>query len=187
MRDSVDYDVSDFDDRFAGDKSVYAKFYTHPVKDEKASAEAGRAKFREVEYIEIRAAGNANNIIQRPVCEQDRQRFSRQYALFCEGKAEQTVGTPLSEVPWITKSQVEELAYVRINTLEALAAVNDDVCQRMAGLRDLKNKATVFMEAADKAAPLTALQEENKQLKKQLQEMALQMKEVTAALKDKKE
>lgn len=187
MRDSVDYDVSDFDDRFAADKSVYAKFYTHPVKNEKASAEAGRAKFDEVEYVEIRAAGNANNIIQRPASDQDRQRFHRQYELFRAGMAEQTVGTPLTEIPWITKSQVEELAYVRINTLEALATVNDDVCQRMAGLRDLKNKAMIFMEAADKAAPLTALQEENNVLKKQLTEMALQMKELTAAVKKQKE
>lgn len=186
MRDSVDYDVSDFDDRFAADKSVYAKFYTHPVKNERASAEAGRAKFDEVEYVEIRAAGNANNIIQRPASDQDRQRFHRQYELFRAGMAEQTVGTPLTEIPWVTKSQVEELAYVRINTLEALATVNDDVCQKMAGLRDLKNKAVVFMEAADKAAPLTALQDENKQLRKQLEEMNLQIKALADSKKSEK-
>lgn len=186
MREAVDYDVSDFDDRFAADKSVYAKFYTHPVKNERASAEAGRAKFDEVEYVEIRAAGNANNIIQRPASDQDRQRFHRQYELFRAGQAEQTVGTPLTEIPWITKSQVEELAYVRICTLEALATVNDDVCQKMAGLRDLKNKAVTFMEAADKAAPLTALQAENDRLRKEMQEMQLQMKELLASKSDKK-
>ena len=183
----ADFDVNDFNERYAGDRSVYARFYTHPVKDEKASAEAGRSIFNDVEYVEIRAAGNANNIVQRPATRMDKERFQRQYAMFREGMSEQTIGTPLTEVPWLTKSQVEELAYVRVRTLEQLATINDDVCQKMAGLRDLKNRATTMMEAADKAAPITKLEEENAQLRKQMEEMALQMKELTSALKKQKE
>lgn len=181
--EQVDYDVADFDDRFAADKSVYAKFYTMPLKDEKASNDAGRAIFKDIEYVEIRAAGNANNIIQRKATDQDRQRFARQYNLFRAGQEEQLIGTPLVEVPWLTKSQVEELAYIRVRTLEALATVGEEVCQRMAGLRDLKNKATAIMEAADKAAPLLALQEENKLLKSQLEQVTIQLKELVAAQK----
>lgn len=184
--ETVEYDVNDFNERYAGDKSVYAKFYTVPTKDEAASAREGRPIFFDKEYIEIRAAGNQNNIVQRVATNMDRDRFYRQYELFRKGQEEQVVGTPLSEVTWLTKSQVEELAYVRVRTLEQLSGVADDVCQRMVGLNDLKRKAQSFLEAAEKAAPLTALQAENEELKQQVNALASQMKELLASKKAEK-
>lgn len=181
--ETAEYDFNDFNERYAADKSVYAKFYTMPVKDEQASAQAGRAIYKDREYIEIRAAGNQNNIINRPAAAMDRQRFHRQYELYKQGNDEQLIGTPLGEVTWLTRSQVEELAYVRIRTVEQLASINDDTCQRMAGLHDLKRKAAALLESAAKVAPLTALQAENDQLKGQVEALSNQLKEITAQLK----
>lgn len=181
--ETADYDVQDFNERYAADKSVYAKFYTMPVKDEHASANEGRPIFYDREYIEIRAAGNQNNIVQRPAMEQDRQRFSRQYAAFQKGAEEQVIGTPLTEVTWLTRSQVEELAYVRIRTLEHLSSVSDEICGRMPGLQDLKRKAAQILDAAEAVAPITALQEENEGLKAQVDALSRQVKELTAAIK----
>ena len=181
--DMVDYDVNDFNERYAGDKSVYAKFYTMPVRDDAASAQAGRPIYKDREYIEIRAAGNQNNIIQRPASQMDRQRFNRQYEHFKAGADEQLIGTPLSELTWLTKSQIEELAYVRVRTLEALANISDDTCQRMSGLHDLKLKAARYLEESEKAAPFTALEAENKALKGQVDALTSQMKEMTEALR----
>jgi len=181
--ETVEYDVNDFNERYAGDKSVYAKFYTMPIKNESASAKEGRPIFEDREYIEIRASGNQNNIINRPADQLDRERFSRHYDLFKKGQEDQVVGTPLSEVTWLTRSQIEELAYVRIRTLEQLANVNDETCQRMVGLRDLKNKAVAFLENAEKAAPFTAMAEENEKLKQQVEALSVQMKELLEAKK----
>lgn len=179
----ADFDVQDFDQRYAGDKSVYVKFYMHPIRDEEASVHNGRPMFKDVQYVEIRAAGNQNNIIQRPVTRMDIDRFPEQYRRFKEGMSEQVIGTRLAEVPWVTRSQVEELAHIRIYTLEALSAVPEDVCQRMAGLRDLKMRAQNALEASEKAAPFLALEAENKELKNQLDTMSNQLKELTAAFK----
>lgn len=181
--ETADFDVQDFDQRYAGDKSVYVKFYIHPVRDNEASSSNGRPMFKDVEYVEIRAAGNQNNIIQRPVTKMDIDRFQEHYRRFKDGMSEQVIGTRLTEVPWITRSQVEELAHIRIYTLEALSAVPEDVCQRMAGLRDLKMRAATMLEAAEKAAPFTALEAENKELKNQVEAMANQLKELMAAVK----
>jgi hypothetical protein len=181
--ETAEYDVQDFNERYAADKSVYARFYTMPVKDEHASANEGRPIFYDKEYIEIRAAGNQNNIVQRPSMQQDRERFSRQYAAFKQGNSEQVVGTPLTEVTWLTRSQVEELAYVRIRTLEHLSSVSDDICSKMPGLQDLKRKAAQVLEAAEAVAPITALQEENEGLKAQVAALTNQVKELTAAMK----
>lgn len=182
--EAVDYDINVFNGgRYAADKSVYARFYTQPVQDDAASAEAGRPIFRDVVFIEIRAAGNQNNIIKRKATREDMGRFARQYELFKQGDGEQVVGTPLTEVPWLTRSQVEELAYLRIRSLEALASLSDETCSKYAGMYDLKRKAAAALEAAEKAAPMTALAEENKQLKGELEVLKQQMNELIAASK----
>lgn len=168
MPQQADFDHNDFETRTAGDKSVYVKFYIRPVQDEDASNEAGRPIYKDREYVEIRSPGNQTNIIQRPVSAMDRQRFKAAYNLFKAGEEDQVIGTPLVEVPWITRSQVEELVHIRVRTLEHLAEVGDDVCTRMPGLTTLKQRAKLAVEASEKAAPFIAMQAENEELRNRL-------------------
>lgn len=158
-------DVTHFDDRNAGDSKVYVKFYIKPFHLEEESAQEGRPIYKDREYIEIRTPGQQTNIIQRPVNEMDRRRFPKQYRMFKEGNEEQVVGTPLTEVPWLTRSQVEELSYLRIRTLEALADLDDGVCNKHAGLYGLKNKAKAAVEKAAGQAPILDLQRQIDELK----------------------
>ena len=60
-----DYDLRDFDGRFRADQGVQARFYTLPMQDHAATAEHGRPMFKDTEFVEILAAGNANNIVKR--------------------------------------------------------------------------------------------------------------------------
>jgi hypothetical protein len=187
MFDPLEFDSDSFQGgRYAADRGVFARFYTKPVEDAAASAEAGRPIFKDQEFVEIIAAGNANNIVQRKASNEDRQRFRQQYEKFKAGDGDALIGTPLSEVTWMTRSQVEELAYFRIRTIETLAEVSDEVCGRVIGLYDLKRKAKAVLEASDKAAPLTALQAENETLKNQVDAMKQQIDELAAALKERK-
>jgi len=164
----ADFNVEDFEHRNAADKSVFVKFYIRPFQDEAKSIEEGRPIFKDKEYVEIRTPGNQTNIVQRPVTDMDKQRFRQAYALFKAGDAEQVVGTPLTETPWITRSQVEELAYLRIRTLEQLANVGDDVCTRLPGMFKLKQRAQAAIERAEKTAPFIAMQKENEELRNKL-------------------
>lgn len=163
MREQNDFDPADFESRTAADKQVYVKFYVRPVPDEEASAKEGRPIYKDREYVEIRTPGNQNNVVQRPVSDMDRQRFRPQYAAFKAGESEQTIGTPLTEVPWITRSQVEELSHLRIRTLEHLSTVNDEVCGRISGLYKLKQRAVTAIEEASKHAPFAKLQKEKEE------------------------
>lgn len=167
MRDTIEYDVSDMD---ANDKGVYAKFYMFPMEDARASAEAGRPVFVDKEFVEILAAGNQNNIVRRPASEMDKVRFRRQYDLFKQGDSEQMVGTPLSEVPWVTRSQVEEFAYRKIRTLEDLANISDAQCT-LPGMYDMRRNAEAWLKKASDAAPFTAMMEEIEALKAELAAM----------------
>lgn len=180
----ADFDVKDFEDRNAGDKAVMTRFYLRPVKNEHESALQGRPIFYDREYVEIRASGNSQNIVNRPASDLDRQRFARQYAMFKAGNDEQVVGTRLTEVAWLTRSQVEELAYLKVMTLENLASLNDQTCINVPGLHDLKRRAKLALEQAENAAPLTALQQENSELKSQLAALTETVQEQTKLLKE---
>lgn len=173
--------------RFAADRGVSAKFYTKAVQDQGASDEAGRPIFVDQVFVEIIAAGNANNIVSRRATREDKQRFGRQFQAFEAGRGEELLGTPLTEVSWITRSQVEELAYFKVRTLESLAHVDDNFCSRAPGMQDLRRKALAALEASDKAAPLTQLTAENEALKNELETLKNQVKELTSTLKTKKD
>jgi len=170
-----DDDVNDFENRYAGDKGVHARFYIFPQKNEAKSASAGRPIFEDTEFVEIFASGNSSNIVRRPARQMDKERFRRQYEAFKAGHEDQVQGTLLHEVPWITRSQVEELAYLRIRTLEQLANVSDAACGKHVGLYDLKSKAQKALAAAEGAAPLTELAKENEDLKRRLDQRDKEM------------
>lgn len=182
---SNDFGENDFGrGRFAMDTGVHARFYTVAVKDEAASAEAGRPRYNDADFLEIIAAGNAQNIIRREATEEDKMRFARQYAIFNRDKTttgDQLIGTPLVEVPWLTKSQVSEMAYMHIQTLEQLANVDDNTCGRYAGMYDLKRKATAALEASNKAAPMTEMALQMEQMKAQLEDLLAQNKALKEA------
>lgn len=179
--------VNNFDDsfergRFANDKGVRAHFYTNPIVQEVESAEAGRRICKDVVFVEIMTAGNTNSSVVRKATDEDKGRFRRQYEAFLSGNSEQAFGTPLSDITWLTKSQVEELAYMKIRSLEELANVSDTACAGMAGLYDLKRKAGAFLERADQSAPITALAKENEVLQGQVAALQAQMQELIASV-----
>jgi hypothetical protein len=126
-----------------------------------------------VEYVEILAAGNANNIIRKPASDVERYRFRQQYDMFKKGDDEQLTGTPLGEVPWITRSQVEELNYRKVRTLEQLAELNDQACN-IPGMYELKRKAGAWLKKAQEAAPFTSMQAEMDALRAELDAMKAQ-------------
>lgn len=188
--DTADFNYKDFETRDAGDTSVYAQFYIKPVKDEAETALQGRVIFKNKEYVRIIAPGNQNNIVDRPVSDLDRARFPRQYAKFQDDKnADQLEGTLLSEVGWVDPAQLEELAYMKIRTVEHLAGVTDDVCGKYAGLYDLKRRAQQVLKAAQDRAPVTALQDELRKKDEQIAELTTAIQGLTKeiqALKAKK-
>ena len=128
------------------------------------------------------AQGNQNNIIRRRVTSIDIERFPMLYERFKAGHADVLEGTPLSEVPWIGRSMVEELNYLHIRTLEQLANLDDAVCTRFVGYHELKRRAQAFVEKAQSDAPLLALEEENKNLKESMAALEQMVKQQTEAM-----
>jgi hypothetical protein len=148
--------------RFAADDTLLVRFYTHPRRHPTKSEAAGRPIFEETPYIQIMQPGNKDSIIIRPVTEIDRNRFPEHYRKFMAREDQDHIeGTLLEEWPAVTRSQVEELRYLNIRTVEQLASVSDVNSQNVMGIQILKSKAEKYLEAASSNATADALDAAN--------------------------
>jgi len=143
------------------DRVLNVQFRMQPVKDEAASAEAGRPIFKPVEFIRIIAPGD-RDMVDRPVWDGDKKRFAAKYERFKTNGQNTITGTPLSVWPTIASEQVEELKFFNVFTVEQLAEMPDSSAQKIGPLSDLRAKAKLFLDAAKSNAPMEKLQAEVK-------------------------
>lgn len=146
--------------RFEGDTKLYVEFSRKPKLHPGKSREAGRAVFEEVDYIKIYVPGDKSSVIERPVSEQDSYRFQERYNKWKSGQAEAVVGTPLSALPGMTPSKVEEYKYFKVITVEQLAEANDNLGSKFMSFNQDKQRAKAFIEVAKNNAPIEKMNEE---------------------------
>ena len=139
---------------------------------------AGRPIFHEREYVEIRIPGNKDEIRIRPIRNIDRLNWPREYEAFKNGSEAPTTGTPLEQIPFITKVQVEEYGYFRIRTAEQLVGMSDQLAQKFMGHQQLKNRLQAFLDAAAGAAPAEKLRTELEHRDKLIAAQQQQIKEL---------
>lgn len=135
------------------------RFYLRAVQNEFRSHEEGRPIFEDLEYVEIIIPGNRGTVVDTLVKEEHRQRWPIAYARFKQGEAEVMEGTPIAEWPGVTRSQAEELKFLNIRTVEALANLDDHNLQRAVpmGGNALREKAKRYLLNAAGSAPAEAL------------------------------
>jgi hypothetical protein len=156
-------------------------FYSEPVENTFRSKAEGRACFDEVEFVKLIIPGDRNNCPVKRVDDDDRQRWPKQYQAFKDGLEPPLDGTPLAGWPPINKSQVLELAFFHIKTVEQLAGVHDGQLQNLPmGSRELRSQAIAYIEVAKHGtAPLAVLvkradeaEADNALLRQQMADMA---------------
>lgn len=139
--------------RFAGDERLHVRFFTKPVMNALRSELEGRAIYQDAEFIEIWVPGDKYNINVREIQIDDKMRFKTRYEAWKAGVVMQ-VGTPLKLVPFLAESEVEELAYFKITTVEQLAGVNDSAAQSFNGLQNYKQKAKDYLASQNDSGAL---------------------------------
>lgn len=159
------------------DNGLHVEFYVH--------AEANRP---EQQFVRIQNPGDKLNIIERPVEEDDKRRFPRQWLYFQMKNSEgQVLGTPLSD--WhkecpdeLNKGQLEELQILKFQSVEQLATASDSQLQKVGmGSTGLREKARLYLTNKNKS-------ESTKELEKtrsELEELKAQMAELLAAKRGK--
>lgn len=159
---------------------LLVRFGLHPVKDEAKSAAEGRPVFVDTEYIEIRVPGQ-RDIVHRPVRESDKHEFAQQYARFKMNAASGgEIGTPLTEAPFLVKSQVLELEHFGCRTVEQLAGMSDGALKNVGPIMELRTKARNYLQAASSNAPLSAMEAALKAKDAELETLKKQVAEIAA-------
>ena len=100
--------------RFAADNKLYVEFFRKPMLQPGKSREQGRAVYEEVDYVRIHVPGDKSSVIERPVSKQDAFRFQDRYAKWQAGQEQAVVGTPLSALPGMSPSKVEEIGRAHV-------------------------------------------------------------------------
>jgi hypothetical protein len=158
------------------DSRLQVRFYKRPVKQDDASAEAGRPIYKEFDFVHICVAGDTLTEIDTFALEQHKQRFPIHWAKYQNSigaNDEGYEGTPLTEWPLVSKSQAEELRAMKFHTVEAVASASDQQLQRMgmaAGMSPyaFRDKAKAFLNLATTAAETDKREAEINALKEEL-------------------
>ena len=142
----------------------------------------------EKQFVRIQNPGDKLNIIERPVEEEDKRRFPRQWLYFqMKNGEDQVLGTPLAN--WhkdcpdeLNKGQLEELQILKFQSVEQLATASDSQLQKVGmGSTGLREKARLYLTNKNKS-------ESTKELEKtrsELEELKAQMAELLAAKRGK--
>jgi len=170
---------------YADDEKLWIKFDVRAVKHEFESNKQGRDIFYDQEYIEIIVPGT-REVSKFPMDDNYKRRFRKQYENWKSNQeGDQSIsGTVLSEVTWLSKSQVAELNYANIKTVEQLADLSDANAMKFMGSQQLRQKAKLFLEAAAGQAPALRLQQELDQRDNKIASMQEQIDSMVKMIED---
>lgn len=147
-------------------------------------------KYKDIAFITVSAPGQEKDtLIHTPVTDYYQWRFPHEWQAFEKGQEARQSGTPLALWPAMTPSQIKELNYQGIHTVEQVANLSDSV----GGLRNfnaLKQKAKQFLEGNKDKAAVGVLQaelnERDAQHKAELAAMQQQLSQMAELIKSKK-
>lgn len=180
----LEYDHEDFSKERAGDEKLALRFFRKAKQNSEKTAVAGRPIFEEEDYIQIMIPGDRTSTIVRPVSPIDKARFGKQYEHWQRTQQEEMLqGTPLDAWGIMNLAQIEEYRYFGIRTIEQLASLRDDICQKIMGATALKQRAESFLQMAKDAAPMQAMQLELKKRDDTISGLQTQMEEMGKIIK----
>lgn len=121
------------------------------------------------EMVELRVPGDKLNSPVKFATPEIKERFAAAYAAWKSGQDQEVAGGwPLEKWPGADVAQVETLREARVRTVEQFAGMSDANLMKLGpGWRPLRQAAIDFLKAAESAAPMAALREENEKLKSQ--------------------
>ncbi len=159
------------------DLTLGVEFFMKPFELVAESAKAGRPIFEDREMVRIAFPGDSKREHVAPAHEMHyvshhrrqmtyAERFADRYRLFKEQTGDQVVGTPISQLPFLTEARRAELKAAGIKTAEQLAGLPDVTIKKMGmGTREFVNQAQAFLKAAQGTSQVAAMQKQIDELK----------------------
>jgi predicted flap endonuclease-1-like 5' DNA nuclease len=173
-----------------GDERLIVLFYNKSVRNVARSKEEGKPVFENRQYIKIQTPGETLNIVDRPVQEQDKKRFPRQWDRYLQGKEQTADGIPLDLLFPENPAIGDTLQAYGVMTVEQLAALSGHAIGTIGmGCQELVNKAAKYLEQAQKGVDFhrfeKAIQEKDREISKltrQVNELSMQMAKIVQGI-----
>jgi|TARA_R110000782_G_scaffold6628_1_gene22765 hypothetical protein len=170
---------------------LHVQFYMHPLQDTLRTIEEGRPIFNDTPYVMIMVPGDKDSVVRRPVRvgvhpKDDNLRFAGEYQAFQANKDQPIEGTPLAEWPLMTASEIREMEYFGIRTVENLAGLADVKASQFMGMQDKKKKANEWLQNTKDGAPMLRLNAELAERDNKIEVMQQQLEELLAKPSKKK-
>ena len=143
------------------------------------SKQEGRPVYEDQTFVKIQHPGETLNIVKRPVRDDDKQRWQRQWHQFTNGTSQIPEGIPITLLFPDKPSIAATLRGYNIHTVEQLANLSAQGMSTVGmGCQDWVNGAKRYLEHADKGVShhkfeneITALKSENVKLQRQVSEL----------------
>jgi hypothetical protein len=173
------------------DRSLFVEFYNEPVFMEYKSKIEGRPIYEERVFVHMLTPGGKTDIRRQARLAQDgsgtpsdAERFPKQWQAFQSQHEQADVGTPLTELAFLTKAQALEYKALKIHTAEQLAAIPDAALDKFGlGARAVRDKARAYLDSAAATSAISALEAENGRLKNDLAMMKDQIAQIASQQK----
>lgn len=156
----------------------YAFFREDTVLNKAKTEREGRPIYDAVVLLEKIVPGDPSNRPVRPMREQDKSDFPREWAAFQAKREQQIPGTPLSAVPWLSRTQIAEYNALAIFTVEQLATLPESVASRIMGFHTIKAKAENFLKAAQDSAYMERMAAAGKEKDAQIEALRAEIAEL---------
>src|SRR5215831_13713798 len=146
------------------------EFYMDPVRDEAASAQAGREIYREVERVKIIVPGATQaTVVVKNVSDVERNRWPDEYRAWRAGQEMPLSGTPIEHWPLLNSAQVKMLRAVDVRSVEEVARLSDVHVQGLVmGGMSLREQARAWLDNSEYTALVTRLTAANDVLQSRL-------------------
>jgi hypothetical protein len=165
-------------------RGALVKFYHKSVLDR---AESIRQKLRinkDEIYIQIMRPGEPGNVVDRPIEEQDKNTFRREWEMFSMNRAQIPDGTPIDILFPNNPSVADNMRNMGIHTIQMLADFTAYGIDNIGmGGQDYVNKAKAFIKHASSGKAALEMQETLRENQKVIAELKKENLDLQAQLK----
>lgn len=157
--------------QYGNDDSLVVYFYTKSIFNPAKSKQTGMRQYDNAIFVRMHAPGERLNIIDRPVEESDKRRFSKQWSNFLQNNTQVPDGTPIDLLFPNNPAVADSLKAIGIHTIQQCSKLSANALDTIGmGAQNWKNMAVKYLENANTGAAFLQLQEE---LEKSKQEVKL--------------
>jgi hypothetical protein len=145
---------------FTNDNDLVVTFFMKSVIDPIKSREQSIRIYSDMAYVKIFRPGEMLNVIERPMEENDKRRWPRQYENFLHNRTQVPEGTPIDLLFPNNPSVADNLRARGVYTIQQCANLTAHAIDSIGmGAQEYVNRAKKYLEAASSGSEVIKLQE----------------------------